>query len=105
MSGPNERLDYQIPRTPGERRTGRNFGLGLLAGVAASGAGWGIAYAAQRTDVTLGVLIALLVGKVGFAISAAASGKYRGFAPGLLVSFGVALLVAGGLCFAALKNI
>ncbi len=103
MTDPQQPLDYRGPS--GAPRTGRNFGLGLLAGVAASGAGWGIAYAAGRADVVLGVLIALLVGKVGFAISAARSGRYRGFAPGLLVSFGVALLVAGGLCFAALNHI
>ena len=92
MVGPNEPLDCGRPRTPGERRTGRNFGLSLLAG----GAAWRVAYATRRPKAFVVTLIVLLVGKVGVAISAARTGRYPGFAWGLFVALGVALLVAGG---------
>ena len=61
-------------------------------------------YAAARVDVTVATLVVLLVGKVGLAVSMSRSGRHPGFAPGVLVSFGVALLIYGGLCFAALAS-
>jgi hypothetical protein len=91
-------------RSAAERPTGRNFTLGLLAGSVASGIGWGAIYELAQPDVYTVVLILLLVGKVGLAVATAGPDRLVGFAPGLLVSLGVGMLIAGGLCWNAVEH-
>ena len=102
---PPERLDYQNPRTPGERRVVRNFGLGLLVGLVASGVPWAVGAACQNDSVFLTSLIGVELAKIVAAVALATTGRHRGVAPGLLVSLGLAALVFGGLCFYALQHI
>ena len=89
-------------------RTGLNFGLGLAGGVVASLVGWWLFVTFGRQVGLPG--FAVILGGL-FAIEMIAAivftnfPKWRGVAAGILVSICVAALVAGGLCFSALKNI
>ena len=76
-----------------------------MTGVAASGIGWGIAWAAGNSNVVVIVLITLLVGKLGIAVALARSRTRPGLAQGLLLSILVVLLLAGGLCFAVVAGL
>ena len=103
MTTPPDPINYQHP--PARPPTSQNFMLALLAGVAASACGWGIAWAVGSAAAVEVVLVTLLVGKLGIAILAGLSGKRPGTAQGLLLSILVVLLLAGGLCFAVVAGL
>lgn len=101
---PQQPIDYRNPThtPPPLPPMGRNFALGFTAGVGSIGVCW---FLIARFELPAQWLFIVVVGMIVFALATTPFPRWRGFGPGVLVSFGMAALTLCGLCFYAIQHV
>lgn len=99
-------IDYRNPdqTPPPPADAGKNFGFGALVAIAATIVVV-IGLRLSRGSAAGGLLLAWFVGLPCLAKGVSSTGRRTGFAPGVLTTMGVMLLIFVGLCFYAIQNI